>query len=245
MTEKRPAGTDAIELHPERESWARITTHNSLVGLAILLGAFALVVILRTLDLGPSSFAAAGAIGAGIVLGLFLRGKLKRRGGLLANIELTARIKADLITELDAHCVNVDSSNSVVTLRGRVPYDDFRKAAEEIARRQGATRVVDELKVDASAPGKSASFYGLTGVTTPVGAPETATHAPLEETVRKALDADPRVNANLLFVKVEDGIAYMTGRQDIVQAGEAATEVAAHVPGILGVSNDIEIESSV
>jgi osmotically-inducible protein OsmY len=46
-------------------------------------------------------------------------------------------------------------------------------------------------------------------------------------------------------VKVEDGIAYLTGRQDMVQAGDAATEVAAHVPGILGVSNDIEIESSV
>jgi osmotically-inducible protein OsmY len=245
MTENRPSGSDSIELHPEHESWARITTHNSLVGLAIFLAVVALFVMLVTINLGPSSFVAAGVIAVGVILGLFLRGKLKRRGGLLANIELTARIKEDLITELDAHGVNVDSSNGVVTLRGRVPYDDFRKPAVEIAQRQGATRVVDELTVDASAPGKSASYYGLTGVTTPAGAPEVPTHALLEETVREALDADPRVNANLIFVKVEDGIAYMTGRQDVVQAGDAATEVAAHVPGILGVSNDIEIESSV
>jgi osmotically-inducible protein OsmY len=245
MTENRPSGSDSIDLHPEHESWGRITTHNSLVGLAIVLAAIVVFVSLVRLDLGPGSFTAFGVIAAGIIVGLLVRAAFKRRSGLLANVQLTTRIKNDLITELDAHGVNVDSSNGAVTLRGRVPYDDFRKAAEELARRQGATRVVDELKVDASAPGKSASFYGLTGVTTPEGAPEVPTHATLEATVREALDADPRVNANLIFVKVEDGIAYMTGRQDMVQAGDAATEVAAHVPGILGVSNDIEIESSV
>jgi osmotically-inducible protein OsmY len=72
------------------------------------------------------------------------------RSGILADAELAARIKADLISELGAHDVGVDSSNGVVTLHGSVPYDEFRKPAIEIAQRQGARQVVDELKVDTS-----------------------------------------------------------------------------------------------
>jgi len=58
------------------------------------------------------------------------------------------------------------------------------------------------------------------------------------------MEDDPRVNAHVVFVRVEDGVAYLTGRQETTDASEAATEVAAHVSGILGVSNDIEIMPS-
>ena len=182
-----------------------------------------------------------------VVLWLVWRSTPQRRGGFLGNAGLTARIKADLITELGANDVNVDSSKGVVTLRGSVPYSNFRVSADELARRQGAHQVINELIVAATAPEGRPSPYlqGFSGVTTPEGAPEVATHLSLEEMVWKALEEDPRVHAHVLIVNVADGIAYLTGRQETVQASDAATEVAVHVPGILGVSNDIEILTSV
>jgi osmotically-inducible protein OsmY len=82
-------------------------------------------------------------------------------------------------------------------------------------------------------------------VTTPEGAPEVVTNPPLDQMVREALEDDKRVNAYLLIISVEDGVACLTGRQDTVDASDAASEVALRIPGIVGVSNDIEIESSV
>ena len=66
----------------------------------------------------------------------------------------------------------------------------------------------------------------------------------MEEAVREALEADRRVNEHLVRVHVESGVAYLTGRQDTVDASEAATECAAHVPGIVGVVNDLEVTPS-
>jgi osmotically-inducible protein OsmY len=165
----------------------------------------------------------------------------------MANAGLTVRIKADLITELGANSVNVDSSKGVVTLRGSVPYADFLRSAEELARRQGAREVVNELTVDVALAGRPPNSFvaGIPGVTAPEGAPEVPTHMPLAESVREALEDDSRVDAYVLIARVEEGIAYLTGRQETVQASDAATEVAAHVLGILGVSNDIEILPSV
>lgn len=67
----------------------------------------------------------------------------------------------------------------------------------------------------------------------------------LEKAVLAALDADPRVNASLIRVRVESGEVYLAGRQDNEAAREAAIEVAAHVPGVLAVIPDIEVLPSV
>jgi osmotically-inducible protein OsmY len=162
----------------------------------------------------------------------------------VGNAVLTAQIKADILAELGADDVNVDTSHGVVTLRGNIPYADFRNAGADIARRRGARQVVDELSVDASVPAMHDTYLeGFPGVTTPEGAPSVG--MPLEQVVREALEDDPRVNAYVLTVRVIDGIAYLEGRQETVQSSEAATEVAEHVSGILSVSNDIEIMPSV
>jgi osmotically-inducible protein OsmY len=141
---------------------------------------------------------------------------------------------------------NVDSTRGVITLRGTVPFADIREAAEHLARQQGAQQVINELKVAPAAPGQPEFLRStLPGVTTSEGGPIVAAQLPLDEQVREAFEADPRVNAYLLIVSVQDGVAYLTGRQDTVEASDAATEVATHVPGILAVSNDIEIMASV
>jgi osmotically-inducible protein OsmY len=160
---------------------------------------------------------------------------------VLDNAELTFKIKSALVTELGAGGVNVDSSDGTVTLRGQVAYADIKKAAEEIALRCGARRVVNELTFDASRPlpetGIPATFPG---VTTSEGGPVIA-RSMLEEAVREALEADSRVNMHLVTVRVEDDTVYLSGRQDTVQAVEAAGEVAAHVPGVVGIVNDLEV----
>ena len=249
MKETKPTDTDSmqdIDLHPRHESWVRISTHNNLIGIVIFLALAAFLVIVIDLHFSPAAIAAVGIVVALLLLGLIWRSTPQRRRGFLGNVGLTVRIKADLMTELGANDVNVDSSKGVVTLHGTVPYTDFREAAGHLARQQGAHQVINELTVDASVPRLPDSpVAGIPGVTTSEGALEVARQPSLEERVREALEYDPRVRSQVLIVRVEDGIAYLTGRQETTQASDAATEVAAHVPGILGVSNDIEILPSV
>jgi len=165
MEDKISMGTalsERIDMHPRHDSWARITTHNSLVGVAIFLVLAALFIIVIALHLNRSALEVIGVLGGFsmgmIILCLIWKGTPQNRRGFLGNALLTVRIKGDLITELGANNVNVDSSKGVVTLRGAVPYADFREAAEQVARRRGAHHVIDELKVAPGAPGRPDSY---------------------------------------------------------------------------------------
>jgi osmotically-inducible protein OsmY len=248
--DKEPTSTEVLEgaqMHPQHESWIAITTNGTLIGAAILVGLIILLVVVIDLHFNAASLAVLAALIALTGYMFVWKSTPMRRRGVLGNAGLTMRIKSDLINELDGTEINVDSVNGVVTLRGNVPYPNFRGQAEQVARRGGAHRVINELEVIPipGSPAPDQYFTGMPAVTTPEGAPEVAPHEPLEELVREAMEDDKRVNAYLLRIRVVDGVAILTGRQDTVQAGEAATEVALRVPGILGVNNDIEIESSV
>jgi hyperosmotically inducible periplasmic protein len=167
---------------------------------------------------------------------------------LVGDAALTFKIKAALIADerIGAGRINVDTSDGTVTLRGEVPYPAIRELAEAVAIRSGARHVVNELLVrNPSYEADSALIpEDAPHVTTPPGAP-VVDEPSAEEAVMAALAADDRVNEHLIRVCVENGIAYLSGRQDNVAARDAAIEVAAHVPGILGVSNDIEVLPSV
>jgi hyperosmotically inducible periplasmic protein len=167
---------------------------------------------------------------------------------LLHNAELTLKIKAALIMDerIGAGGINVDTNDGVVTLRGTVPNGALREVAEGTALRNGARQVVNELVLE-NPEGEAAGVIipeGFPRVTTSAGAPVIEGPS-LTEVVTAALAADHRVNEHLIYVTVADGVAYLTGRQDTVGARDAATEVATHVPGIVGVNNDLEVMSSV
>jgi hyperosmotically inducible periplasmic protein len=167
---------------------------------------------------------------------------------LLHDAELTLKVKTALIADerIGAGSINVDTRNGIVTLRGRVPNDALREVAEGIALRHGARQVVNALAL-AHPDGEGAGVRipdDFPRVTTPAGAP-VIERPSLTEAVAAALVADPRVNEHLIYVQVENGLASLTGRQETVAASEAATEVAAHVPGILGVNNDLEVMPSI
>jgi hyperosmotically inducible protein len=168
---------------------------------------------------------------------------------LLQDAELTLKIKAALIADelIRAGSVNVDTLNGAVTLRGKVPNEAVREVAEGIALRNGARRVVNELLIEnpAGEAGRTSLPDDLPQVTAPAGAPVVERKPSLAQRVKAALAADPRVNEHLIEVREERGFISLTGRQDTVGASAAATEVVAHVPGVLGVNNDLEVMPSV
>jgi osmotically-inducible protein OsmY len=167
---------------------------------------------------------------------------------VLSDAMLTARVKTALILDprIGAGRIDVDTTDGTVTLRGTAPNSAVVQLAEAVARGSGADRVVNKLVIDSPVAGQPETFIpsDFPGVTTPEGAPP-GPSVSLEAAVEAALAADRRVNAYLVHVRIEDGTAYLEGRQETVMARAAAGEVAAHVPGIAAVVNDIEVIPSV
>jgi len=199
-----------------------------------------------SLHLSRGAFTALGVLISFAILLLVCKALARTPTSVVGNTALTARIKSELFAELGLTTITVEYLNRVVTLRGTAPYANFLGAAEQLARRQGAVTVVNEITIESPATVTTETYLpNFHGVTTPEGGSISARKPVLNEVVRAALDHDSRVNANLIIISVEDGIVYLTGRQDTVQGSSAATEIAERVPGIVGVFNDMEIMSSV
>ena len=162
---------------------------------------------------------------------------------------LTGKIKTALLTDefIDAGGINVNTVDRVVTLEGTVPAAVERELAEEVATLHGARDVCNRLEVHGEPvpePTNPMATGALGRVTTPPGAP-LSRRPDLQEAVRHALAEDRRVNEHLLEVQVENNSVFLTGRQGDVDARNAAVETAAHVPGVVGVVDDIEIMPAV
>lgn len=169
--------------------------------------------------------------------------------GVLEDAILTGKVKAALLLDerIGATGINVNTVDGEVILEGTVDSEVQRKLAEDLAVLQGAHSVRNQLEVTGepiAAPLSSVAEGEFGRVTTPPGAPPSE-RADLEEEVRRALTDDRRVNEHLLDVHVENNTVLLTGRQADVDAHHAAVETAAHVPGVAGVEDDIEIMPSV
>lgn len=82
-------------------------------------------------------------------------------GTQMSDASITTKIKSQMIADgdVDAHNVDVDTNEGVVTLQGRVDNSEQKMEAERIAREcDGVVRVVNMLNVgkatEASAPKK-------------------------------------------------------------------------------------------
>jgi hyperosmotically inducible periplasmic protein len=169
--------------------------------------------------------------------------------GVLEDAILTGKVKAALLLDerIGATGINVNTTDGEVTLEGVVDSEIQRSLAEDMAVLHGAHSVRNVLEVtkEPITPQFGPTAEGELGrVTTPPGAPPSA-RAPLEAEVRRALAADRRVNEHLLDVKVQNNTVFLAGRQGDVDAHNAAVEVAAHVPGVVAVEDDIEIMPAV
>lgn len=167
---------------------------------------------------------------------------------LLTDIGLTLKIKTAIIADerLGSGTIDVDTHDGVVTLRGTVPNAAVRDVAEAVARLNGAPSVVNELRTTDSSPEPPETLVpeSFPGVSTPEGAPVNPL-PDLEEQVRCALEADPRINEHLVRISVDNGLVHLVGRQDTVEARDAVIEVASHVPGVLAVTDEVEVVPSV
>jgi len=75
---------------------------------------------------------------------------------VIEQIELAKRVEDALAQDprTENLILDVVDQNGMVTLTGTVPSHDAREAAEDVARQQeGVIEVVNDLEVDASAPG--------------------------------------------------------------------------------------------
>ncbi|MFN2291343.1 MAG: BON domain-containing protein [Anaerolineae bacterium] len=75
---------------------------------------------------------------------------------VIEQIELAKRVEDALAQDprTEDLILDVVDQNGMVTLTGTVPSHDAREAAEDVARQQeGVIEVVNDLEVDASAPG--------------------------------------------------------------------------------------------
>ena len=166
----------------------------------------------------------------------------------LADAALTLKLKAAYLADerIKSGNVHVDVMNGVVTLTGKVPYEAVREVVEGVAVRNGATRVHNELVV-------TDELFATPSVIVPDDAPQVTASAgadPVEEpsaaeAVKAALAANPNVNEHLVSVQVDRGVVYLSGRQDNEAAHRAAVEVAAHTPGVVGVTDELETLPSV
>ena len=165
---------------------------------------------------------------------------------LLADGAMTLKVKAALIADerIATGHINVDTINGTVYLRGTVENETQRELAAAVADMNGAHLVVNELGLThPHMPLRSAIIpENAPHVTAPAGGEIVEGHGhQLEQTVREALAADRRVNENLVVVKVENREVFLSGRQDTIDAVRAATETVAHVPGVVAVSNEMEV----
>jgi osmotically-inducible protein OsmY len=176
------------------------------------------------------------------------RGRKVKTMSMIEDVSLTGKVKAALLMDerIGATGINVNTTDGVVTLEGVVASAVQRELAEDMVIRHGAHEVRNRLEVHggpaAVAIGSLAS--GAMGrVTASAGAPP-SDRAALEDAVRHALAADRRVNEHVLELRVENNEVFLTGRQDTVDARDAAVETSAHVPGVVAVDEDIEIMPS-
>lgn len=167
--------------------------------------------------------------------------------GVVGETALAAKIKAALAMDarVGAGKITVSAGGDTVTLQGVVHTANERTLAETVAREQGATRVVNELRVeDRTAPGPSYIPESFPGVTTSEGGPMINREA-LEERIRQALENDDRVNERLVELIFQGDTVVLDGRQDTVQAQEAAADIVRAVPGVGAVVNNLEVRPSV
>ena len=125
---------------------------------------------------------------------------------------------------LDATRVIVKADDGRITLTGAVPtYDESLIAMEDAFSIKGVTEVADELMV------------GLTG--------EAIEDGVLADDCATAIDKDRRVPHGAVKVSVVDGWVTLQGDVRRHFQRRSAEHVVRHIPGVLGVTNDITLSS--
>jgi hyperosmotically inducible protein len=148
---------------------------------------------------------------------------------------ITAAVKGKLAADDDvkAYQVDVDTSNKVVTLSGRVETATAKARAVEIARgTEGVTNVVDNITVG-----------GATAATPAVPDAERAMYSDpgLTATIKGKFIADTAVSALKIDVDTRDGVVTLTGQVRSQTEKDQALKLARETEGVKSVVDRITV----
>lgn len=172
---------------------------------------------------------------------------------------VTSLVQAKYYTDptIRTRDIEVQTSNGVVTLRGRVASDTERAQALLLARTtQGVARVEDGLTVDATVapqPSAAAPLPSAPGVA-PTGAPAAPAStgvvgtagvrtedSGLEETLKNTLAADAQLKAAQIEVTARDGVALLQGTVPTQAAKQRALTAARRTEGVVQVVDRLSV----
>src|ERR687885_782443 len=149
---------------------------------------------------------------------------------LSPNAPLTRRIEAQL-AEAGLQ-VTVESSDGALILSGIVESEEAREAANDIVARVAPdARIDNQLDVESVLPTDIDDFVGDEPT------------AELAETLRRELAEDAATTDLEIVVAVRNGVAHLRGRVTDLDDADNAEAVAARVPGIREVVEELEVAS--
>lgn len=164
---------------------------------------------------------------------------------------LTATVKSKLAADRDtsALSINVDTSNSVVTLNGTVASATEKSRAEQIAKNtEGVAKVVNNLTVRtetardtgeiSASPSASASPHATeAGRTTG----EVISDATILTKIKTQILAEGIVGTN---VDVKDGVVMLKGDVESAKEKSQAEEIAKKTDGVKSVKNMLMVKKN-
>jgi hyperosmotically inducible periplasmic protein len=148
-------------------------------------------------------------------------------GQQIGDAALTSTVKAKLAADSSVNPFNidVDTTDGVVTLRGRVEDPEAKTEAERMARNTDGVRGVRNLIEVGDGPSGG----------------ERVDDAALVAAVEGKLTADDDVSAANIDVDVQDGVVTLSGTVRSAEARAEAERLAKSVEGVRSVRNELKI----
>lgn len=154
-------------------------------------------------------------------------------GEFIDDAAVTAKVKAEIMQAptLKSSEINVETFKGVVQLSGFVGSQDEVATAAETARKvKGVTDVRNDVRI------KSASNA------TKEGTGEFVDNAAITAKVKAALLKDEMLKSSEISVETFKGVVQLTGFVGYQAEADMAARLAAKVPGVTSVKNDIRIK---
>jgi len=146
------------------------------------------------------------------------------------NAWLASKTKIALYADerVSGNAVNVDASNGVVTLRGKVSSAEEKKAAEDVAKGiEGVTQVKNNLEVVPSAEKKAVNRKD----------------DEIKKAVKERLAKDAQLKGSDVEVRSDNGVVTLTGAAKDLDARARASQLARGVAGVKAVKNELKEKS--
>jgi len=140
---------------------------------------------------------------------------------------ITAKVKSKIAAdpEVNPFRIDVDTTDGVVTLRGKVEKEGARTEAEQLAANTGGVTSVRNL-ITVVGPDADGSYLSDKGIAAKV---------------KSKLTADPQLNPFNIDVDVEDGHVTLSGAVRSATARAEAEKLAADTGGVVGVTNELTV----